>query len=108
MSSDKHLRCSFSGKSKDAVKKFISGPNVYICNECVALCNEILAEEKEREQTGRFTEVPIPAEIKETLDEYVIGQEMAKKTLSVAVYNHYKRVNHQNLVEDVELSIIHI
>jgi ATP-dependent Clp protease ATP-binding subunit ClpX len=103
MSSDKHLRCSFCGKSKDAVKKFISGPNVYICNECVALCNEILAEEKEREQTGRFTEVPIPAEIKETLDEYVIGQEMAKKTLSVAVYNHYKRVNHQNLVEDVEI-----
>ena len=103
MSSDKHLRCSFCGKSKDAVKKFISGPNVYICNECVALCNEILAEEEEREQTGRFTEVPIPSEIKETLDEYVIGQETAKKTLSVAVYNHYKRVNHHNLVEDVEI-----
>ena len=103
MSSDKHLRCSFCGKSKDAVKKFISGPNVYICNECVALCNEILAEEEEREETGRFTEVPIPSEIKETLDEYVIGQETAKKTLSVAVYNHYKRVNHDNLVEDVEI-----
>lgn len=103
MSSDKHLRCSFCGKSKDAVKKFISGPNVYICNECVALCNEILAENEEREQTGLFTEVPIPSEIKETLDEYVIGQEMAKKTLSVAVYNHYKRVNHHNLVEDVEI-----
>ncbi|MCG8468564.1 MAG: AAA family ATPase, partial [Gemmatimonadetes bacterium] len=103
MPSDKHLRCSFCGKSKDAVKKFISGPNVYICNECIALCNEILAEEEEREQTGRFTEVPTPAEIKETLDEYVIGQEMAKKTLSVAVYNHYKRINHRNLVDDVEI-----
>jgi ATP-dependent Clp protease ATP-binding subunit ClpX len=103
MSSDKHLRCSFCGKSKDTVKKFISGPNVYICNECVALCNEILAEEEEREETDRFTEVPTPSEIKETLDEYVIGQEMAKKTLSVAVYNHYKRVNHCNLVEDVEI-----
>ena len=103
MPSDKHLRCSFCGKSKDAVKKFISGPNVYICNECIALCNEILAEEEEREAAGRFTEVPTPSEIKATLDEYVIGQEMAKKTLSVAVYNHYKRINHRNLVDDVEI-----
>ncbi|MDE2719908.1 MAG: ATP-dependent Clp protease ATP-binding subunit ClpX [Gemmatimonadales bacterium] len=103
MPSDKHLRCSFCGKSKDAVQKFISGPNVYICNECIALCNEILAEEEEREQCGRFTEIPTPAEIKATLDEYVIGQEMAKKTLSVAVYNHYKRINHRSLVDDVEI-----
>ena len=103
MPSDKHLRCSFCGKSKDAVQKFISGPNVYICNECIALCNEILAEEEEREQGGRFTEIPTPAEIKATLDEYVIGQEMAKKTLSVAVYNHYKRINHRSLVDDVEI-----
>ena len=103
MPSDKHLRCSFCGKSKDAVQKFISGPNVYICNECIALCNEILAEEEEREQGGRFTEIPTPSEIKETLDEYVIGQEMAKKTLSVAVYNHYKRINHRSLVDDVEI-----
>jgi len=103
MPSDKHLRCSFCGKSKDAVKKFISGPNVYICNECIALCNEILSEEEERESTGHFTEVPTPTEIKETLDEYVIGQEVAKKTLSVAVYNHYKRINHRNLVDDVEI-----
>ncbi len=103
MPSDKHLRCSFCGKSKDAVKKFISGPSVYICNECIALCNEILAEEEEREAQGRFTEVPTPAEIKETLDQYVIGQELAKKTLSVAVYNHYKRINHRNLVDDVEI-----
>ncbi len=103
MPSDKHLRCSFCGKSKDAVQKFISGPNVYICNECIALCNEILAEEEEREQSGRFTEIPTPSEIKATLDEYVIGQEMAKKTLSVAVYNHYKRINHGSLVDDVEI-----
>jgi ATP-dependent Clp protease ATP-binding subunit ClpX len=103
MPSDKHLRCSFCGKSKDAVKKFISGPNVYICNECIALCNEILAEEEEREAAGRFTEVPTPSEIKDTLDEYVIGQELAKKTLAVAVYNHYKRINHRNLVDDVEI-----
>jgi ATP-dependent Clp protease ATP-binding subunit ClpX len=68
MPSDKHLRCSFCGKSKDAVKKFISGPNVYICNECIALCNEILAEEEDREAVGRFTEIPTPAEIKEVLD----------------------------------------
>jgi ATP-dependent Clp protease ATP-binding subunit ClpX len=103
MPSDKHLRCSFCGKSKDAVKKFISGPNVYICNECIALCNEILAEEEDREAAGRFTEIPTPAEIKEVLDLYVIGQELAKKTLSVAVYNHYKRINHRNLVDDVEI-----
>ena len=103
MPSDKHLRCSFCGKSKDAVQKFISGPNVYICNECISLCNEILAEEEEREQGGRFTEIPTPSEIKATLDEYVIGQEVAKKTLSVAVYNHYKRINHRSLVDDVEI-----
>ncbi|MYA32681.1 MAG: ATP-dependent Clp protease ATP-binding subunit ClpX [Gemmatimonadales bacterium] len=103
MPSDKHLRCSFCGKSKDAVQKFISGPNVYICNECISLCNEILAEEEEREQGGRFTEIPTPSEIKATLDEYVIGQERAKKTLSVAVYNHYKRINHRSLVDDVEI-----
>jgi ATP-dependent Clp protease ATP-binding subunit ClpX len=93
MSHDKHLRCSFCGKSKDAVRKFISGPSVYICNECIALCNEILAEDEEREVADAITQVPSPREIKETLDQYVIGQERAKKALSVAVYNHYKRVN---------------
>ncbi len=90
---DKHLRCSFCGKSKDAVRKFISGPSVYICNECIALCNEILAEDEEREVTEAITQVPSPREIKGTLDQYVIGQERAKKALSVAVYNHYKRIN---------------
>ncbi len=93
MSTDKHLRCSFCGKSKDSVRKFISGPSVYICNECITLCNEILAEDEEREVIDRITQVPIPAEIKATLDEYVVGQERAKRALAVAVYNHYKRIN---------------
>src|SRR5438477_3940474 len=93
MSNDKHLRCSFCGKSKDSVRKFISGPSVYICNECITLCNEILAEDEEREVTDSITQVPTPAEIKDVLDQYVIGQERAKRTLAVAVYNHYKRIN---------------
>ncbi|HEX6536706.1 MAG TPA: ATP-dependent Clp protease ATP-binding subunit ClpX [Gemmatimonadaceae bacterium] len=93
MSHDKHLRCSFCGKSKDSVRKFISGPSVYICNECISLCNEILAEDEEREVAEAITQVPTPQEIKEVLDQYVIGQERAKKALSVAVYNHYKRIN---------------
>ncbi|MEJ2548154.1 MAG: ATP-dependent Clp protease ATP-binding subunit ClpX [Gemmatimonadota bacterium] len=103
MPGDKHLRCSFCGKSKDSVKKFISGPNVYICNECISLCNEILAEEEDREAAAQITEVLSPIEIKEVLDEYVIGQEQAKKSLAVAVYNHYKRINHRNLIDDVEI-----
>jgi ATP-dependent Clp protease ATP-binding subunit ClpX len=104
MSHDKHLRCSFCGKSKDSVRKFISGPSVYICNECIALCNEILAEDEEREVAEAITQVPTPQEIKDTLDQYVIGQEKAKKALAVAVYNHYKRINSASLREDdVEL-----
>jgi ATP-dependent Clp protease ATP-binding subunit ClpX len=103
MTSDKHLRCSFCGKSKDSVKKFISGPSVYICNECVSLCNEILAEEEEREQAESVIPTLTPREIKEVLDQYVIGQENAKRALSVAVYNHYKRVNHQGVLDEVEL-----
>jgi ATP-dependent Clp protease ATP-binding subunit ClpX len=105
MSHDKHLRCSFCGKSKDAVRKFISGPSVYICNECIALCNEILAEDEEREVTEAITQVPNPRDIKAILDQYVIGQEQAKKALSVAVYNHYKRINATGSAreDDVEL-----
>jgi ATP-dependent Clp protease ATP-binding subunit ClpX len=103
MAGDKHLRCSFCGKSKDSVKKFISGPNVYICNECISLCNEILAEEEDREAAAEIAEVLSPAEIKDVLDEYVIGQEQAKKSLAVAVYNHYKRINHRSLIDDVEI-----
>ena len=104
MSHDKHLRCSFCGKSKDSVRKFISGPSVYICNECIALCNEILAEDEEREVAEAITQVPSPQEIKDVLDQYVIGQEKAKKALAVAVYNHYKRINVQSVRDDdVEL-----
>ena len=103
MTSDKHLRCSFCGKSKESVKKFISGPNVYICNECISLCNEILAEEEEREAQEHVPPSPTPEEIKAVLDQYVIGQEMAKRALSVAVYNHYKRVSHQGVLDEVEI-----
>ncbi|HSJ32195.1 MAG TPA: ATP-dependent Clp protease ATP-binding subunit ClpX [Longimicrobiales bacterium] len=103
MPSEKHLRCSFCGKSKESVKKFISGPSVYICNECVSLCNEILAEEEEREAAEAVPRVPTPREIKDILDEYVIGQEQAKRSLAVAVYNHYKRVNHHGILDDVEI-----
>jgi ATP-dependent Clp protease ATP-binding subunit ClpX len=103
MTSDKHLRCSFCGKSKESVKKFISGPNVYICNECISLCNEILAEEEEREAQEAVVPSPTPEEIKDILDQYVIGQELAKRAMAVAVYNHYKRVNHQGVLDEVEI-----
>ena len=100
---EKHLRCSFCGKSKESVKKFISGPNVYICNECISLCNEILAEEEERAAQEQTVPSPTPEEIKSTLDQYVIGQEAAKKALAVSVYNHYRRVSHQGVLDDVEI-----
>jgi len=104
MAHDKHLRCSFCGKSKDSVRKFISGPSVYICNECIALCNEILAEDEEREVAEAITQVPTPNEVKAVLDQYVVGQEKAKRTLAVAVYSHYKRINSQSIRDnDVEL-----
>ncbi len=103
MSADKHLRCSFCGKSKETVKKFISGPSVYICNECISLCNEILAEEEDREASESAVPSPVPQEIKDVLDQYVIGQEGAKRALAVAVYNHYKRVNNQGVLDEVEI-----
>ena len=103
MSSDKHLRCSFCGKSKESVKKFISGPSVYICNECISLCNEILAEEEERESQETAIPTLTPLEIKDFLDDYVIGQESAKRSLAVAVYNHYKRVHKRGKLDEVEI-----
>jgi ATP-dependent Clp protease ATP-binding subunit ClpX (EC 3.4.21.92) len=104
--SDKYsnLFCSFCGKSQDEVKKLIAGPSVYICDECIELCNDIIAEEYEKEDaTRKSTTIPKPAEIKKTLDEYVIGQDRAKKILSVAVHNHYKRIEAKKSVSDVEL-----
>lgn len=99
------LRCSFCGRSQDEVKKLIAGPGVYICDECVALCNNILAEDVKKEGEDTQRNNLTPDEIKRKLDEYIISQERAKKTLSVAVYNHYKRINsNQNLLNsDVEL-----
>lgn len=97
------LRCSFCGKSQDEVKKLIAGPTVYICDECVELCNDIIAEEYEREEAARATQIPKPAEIKAILDQYVIGQERAKKILSVAVHNHYKRIELKIDKNEVEL-----
>ena len=101
-------RCSFCGKDQRMVERLIAGPNVYICNECIALCNGILEEEKEtgaeRQPSGTgMVNLLTPAEMKRTLDEYVIGQERAKRALSVAVYNHYKRINRKQGKEDVEL-----
>jgi ATP-dependent Clp protease ATP-binding subunit ClpX len=98
------LKCSFCGKGQDEVKKLIAGPSVFICNECVDLCNEIIAEEWEETKEAKLPRLPKPAEIKRTLDEYVIGQDRAKKILSVAVHNHYKRIGvKQEIGDDVEL-----
>jgi len=99
-----NLQCSFCGKSQKEVKKLIAGPTVYICDECIGLCNDIIAEEVEREESlTTTTPLPKPAEIKDILDEYVIGQERAKKILSVAVHNHYKRIDSKISADDVEL-----
>jgi ATP-dependent Clp protease ATP-binding subunit ClpX len=102
---DKQLRCSFCGKPQDQVKRLIAGPNVYICNECIELCQEIIDEEfVDYNQDYELSDLPKPSGIKETLDEYVIQQERAKRNLAVAVYNHYKRINRKtSKAEDVEL-----
>ncbi len=102
------LKCSFCGKSQEQVKRLIAGPNVYICDECIELCNEILEEElsiykKEDSDEWSLESLPKPAEIKEILDSYVIGQEKAKKTLAVAMYNHYKRI--QSIVDEEEVEL---
>ena len=100
----KLLYCSFCGKSQHEVRKLIAGPSVFVCDECVDLCNDIIREEiQEKDTDPGSRKLPIPAEIKSTLDEYVIGQESAKKVLAVAVYNHYKRLNYDKGSEDVEL-----
>src|SRR3954447_159941 len=99
------LKCSFCGKSQKQVKKLIAGPGVYICDECIDLCNEIIEEELAETSELRFDELPKPREIYDFLNDYIIGQDPAKKILSVAVYNHYKRVQHgASHSDDVELS----
>ncbi|WP_099158681.1 ATP-dependent protease ATP-binding subunit ClpX [Virgibacillus ndiopensis] len=98
------LKCSFCGKSQDQVRKLVAGPGVYICDECIELCTEIVEEELGTEEETEFKEVPKPKEICDILDDYVIGQEKAKKNLSVAVYNHYKRINSPKNSDDVELA----
>ncbi|MFB9859781.1 ATP-dependent Clp protease ATP-binding subunit ClpX [Salinicoccus siamensis] len=100
---DTNLTCSFCGKDQEQVKKLIAGSGVYICNECIELCHEIIEEELKSEKTEVITEVPKPQEILEALNDYVIGQDNAKRALSVAVYNHYKRIN-QNQEDGVEIS----
>ncbi|HEY8417321.1 MAG TPA: ATP-dependent protease ATP-binding subunit ClpX [Limnochordales bacterium] len=97
------LKCSFCGKAQEQVKKLIAGPGVYICDECIELCNEIIEEELHEDVDVELGNVPRPKEIKEILDQYVVGQEQAKKALSVAVYNHYKRINSGVRSDDVEL-----
>ena len=108
-SGEKVLYCSFCGKSQHEVKKLIAGPSVFICDECIELCNDIIRDEAPADGVGAKvpkSDLPMPIEIKTTLDQYVIGQESAKRTLSVAVYNHYKRLKHigANLKEEVELT----
>ncbi|MGG1664158.1 ATP-dependent protease ATP-binding subunit ClpX [Brevibacillus sp. NRS-1366] len=97
------LKCSFCGKSQEQVRKLVAGPGVYICDECIELCNEIVQEELGTEEEIDMKEIPKPVDIRKILDDYVIGQDMAKKSLSVAVYNHYKRINSGAKIEDVEL-----
>ncbi|MDD4675310.1 MAG: ATP-dependent Clp protease ATP-binding subunit ClpX, partial [Syntrophaceticus schinkii] len=97
------LKCSFCGKLQDQVKKLVAGPGVYICDECIELCNEIIEEELGEDTELELSDIPKPQEIKAVLDQYVIGQEYAKKILSVAVYNHYKRINVGMRADDVEL-----
>src|ERR1700679_917109 len=100
-----NLNCSFCGKSQKEVKKLIAGPTVYICDECIGLCNDIIAEEVEKDEPyPGTTPGPKPSEIKTLLDDHVVGQERAKKILAVAVHNHYKRIDSRVSSDDVELA----
>ncbi|GEN95558.1 ATP-dependent Clp protease ATP-binding subunit ClpX [Pediococcus ethanolidurans] len=99
------ITCSFCGKTQDQVKKIVAGPGVYICNECIDLCKEIIDEEVSRESAEEFSDIPTPAEIVNKLNEYVIGQTEAKRTLSVAVYNHYKRINQMENADDGDIEL---
>ncbi len=98
------LKCSFCGKSQDQVRKLVAGPGVYICDECIELCNDIVEEEFGFDSEVEFHEIPKPMDISISLDDYVIGQDAAKRALAVAVYNHYKRINSNNKVDEVELT----
>ncbi|MGV3487954.1 MAG: ATP-dependent protease ATP-binding subunit ClpX [Tuberibacillus sp.] len=98
------LKCSFCGKTQDQVRKLVAGPGVYICDECIELCTEIVEEELGVDEEVEFKDVPKPQEIRDILEDYVIGQDRAKKSLSVAVYNHYKRINAKHKSDDVELA----
>jgi len=102
-SGEKLLYCSFCGKSQHEVKKLIAGPSVFICDECIDLCNDIIRDETSNVETvaGAKSDLPTPLEITELLDQYVIGQQTAKRILSVAVYNHYKRLKHLGKKDDV-------
>ncbi len=99
----KQLKCSFCGKTQDQVRRLIAGPGVYICDECIELCSEIITDEFEEDTQVDMSSLPKPMEIKSYLDQYVIGQNEAKKSLAVAVYNHYKRINSNANNDDVEL-----
>jgi len=102
----KLLYCSFCGKSQHEVRKLIAGPSVFICDECIELCNDIIREETSADKSGKAakSDLPTPKEICDILDEYVIGQELAKRILSVAVYNHYKRLKHLSKNDEIELA----
>ena len=105
--SNQNIKCSFCGKAQEMVKKIVAGPNAFICDECIAICNNIIEDENYEDELCyeeiKTEDIPTPAEIKKILDEYVIGQEDAKKTLSVAVYNHYKRILCDKIIDDVEI-----